>query len=210
MNDEETINLKTTRILIWLIAIISLAGFWFFRPRTSEYLQAKKDNAAMQSKLTQAKAKVVHDSPLSKENSKFDLSASETTAIANVTKGISLALGGSKDQKTFKANAPSISELIGDTATKKLYQLNGYPDDIVSSPNNFPFRLADKTVVDAGFNQVTNLNHAKLKAVATYYTKSKREDKVLLIFDYDLKNMKVNSGKVVNFDDATLSGNRME
>lgn len=210
MTEQESDNLKTTRWMITIIAVISLIGCLAFRPKTGDYLQAKKENAQMEAKLAKAKANVVNESPLSKENSKFDLSGSETTAIENVSKGVKLALGGSKDQKTFKANAPAINQLIGQKATKALYQLNGYTDDIVSSPTNFPFRLADKTIVDAGFNQVTNLRHAKMRVVATYYTKTKRENKVMLTFDYDLKEMKVNSSKVENFTDNTLSGNRME
>lgn len=208
MDEQETLNGKTFRWISFLLLAFSIICCLMVRPKDTDLNAAKADYDSAQKNYTAVKNKVYKSSPLSKENSQFDLRQSETAASTYIDRGIKLALGGCKDQKDFTNHTDEMSKLIGAGAVKTLYQLNGDDEEVANNPNHFKFYLnGKKTTTRIGFSKVDDINATKIYVIVDYFTNKDKESMCLVTFNYDLENMKVNSSDIHRFNDPNLSGN---
>lgn len=207
--NQESINQKVIRYTSLVIAALALVGTLVTIPKSNNLSQVNDEIAEVNKQIATTKKELSTTSPISQEK-RFDLIKSEKKAQDNLYSGITYALGGAKNHKAFKKAYPELTKLLGTDMARKLYRFNGSQEDVVNDPANFEFNLLNKTDAQITFKPVTNIKHAQVNAVVTYYAKEngkEKEYRSLLMFDYNLVDQKVNNSKITNFDDSNLSGN---
>ncbi|RMC43343.1 MULTISPECIES: hypothetical protein [unclassified Lactobacillus] len=201
-------NLKVWQYFSWTLAGVVMIVAFASRPNENKLSQINEEIQNSDKIINQAKK--ASNAPVKVEKqTTFDLVAAKKQAASKLSQGLSKALGGYKDSTEYNQHRQELDDLFGRDFDTKLYKLNGLPDDTYSATANakFKFTITKPAKADIGFNDVSDLSHAKAVAIVRYKPNYLKYGVIRIInIDYDLQKQKVNTASLRNLQNPQLKG----
>lgn len=201
-------NLKVWQYFSWTLAGAAIVVAFAAKPNENELNQIESQIRNNDKIINQAQK--TPEAPVKVEKrSTFDLVAAKKQAISKLSQGLSKALGGYKDSTEYNQHRQELDDLFGSDFDTELYKLNGIPDDTYSAAANakFKFTIKEPAKADIGFNDVSDLSHAKAVAIVRYKPNYLKYGVIRIInLDYDLQKQKVNTASLRSLQNPQLDG----